>query len=434
MHRTDLAGLSDDALVSCLSTLCAQGHALTARVIVHLIEVEERRLDLRAACTSMFDFCTRRLGMSEGAAFRRITAARLVKRFPALLERIERGEVHLSTLVVLRPHLTESNVEELAAAAAGKTRREVEDLLARLAPKPDVPSAIVELGIPSNDATPTLFTGAGAAASLGVANAGVAPSVARSRIEPLFEARFNVQLTAGAELKAKLERACDLMRHRNPNGELAVVIDAVNVHCSPSRSKTARSAVRSAPSAGTALVAGRTTVSPPRRSSARRTSRSASTSVIESHGRWSRRRRYRHRRRRKSSSSRCVGCETWASARPMRVEPWTTSRSVLARTERRWTCKTSSAARSWRSRELRRRVASRRSHAGRARRIHPRQRRSLRPRSPSPPSARPASALRARATGGRGRRRAHRARWRRRGARRRPRRRVHPARDCAPPA
>jgi hypothetical protein len=56
MHRTDLAGLTDDALVSRLSTLCAEGHALTARVIVHLIEVEDRRLDLRAACTSMFDF------------------------------------------------------------------------------------------------------------------------------------------------------------------------------------------------------------------------------------------------------------------------------------------------------------------------------------------------------------------------------------------
>ena len=178
MHRTVLAGLSDDALVSSLSTLFAEGHALTARVIVHLIEVEERRLDLSAACTSMFDFCTRRLGMSEGAAFRRITAARLVKRFPTLLERIERGEL-----------------------------REVEELLARLAPKPDVPSAVVELGIPSNDARP----------------AATAP---RSRIEPLSDARFRVQLTAGAELKAKLERACDLMRHRNPNGELAVVIDA----------------------------------------------------------------------------------------------------------------------------------------------------------------------------------------------------------------
>jgi 5-methylcytosine-specific restriction endonuclease McrA len=217
MHRNDLTDLTDDALVSRLSTLCAEGHVLTARLIVHLIEVEERRLDLRAACTSMLDFCRRRLGMSEGAAFRRITAARLVKRFPALLARIERGEIHLSTLVLLRPHLTEVNVEELAAAVAGKTQRQVEELLARLAPKPDVPSAIVELGLPSNDARPTLFAGS---------DASHLPSEPRARIEPLSEARYKVQLTAGADLKAKLERASDLMRHRNPSGDLAILIDA----------------------------------------------------------------------------------------------------------------------------------------------------------------------------------------------------------------
>jgi hypothetical protein len=51
------------ARASRLSALCLEGHALTARMIVHLLEVEERRLDLKAACTSMFDFCQRRLGM-----------------------------------------------------------------------------------------------------------------------------------------------------------------------------------------------------------------------------------------------------------------------------------------------------------------------------------------------------------------------------------
>jgi hypothetical protein len=216
MHLTDL---SDHELVSRLSALCLEGHALTARMIVHLIEVEERRLDLKAACTSMFDFCQRRLGMSEGAAFRRINAARLVKRFPSLLEHIEKGELSLSTLVLLRPHLTETNVEELVAAAVGKTQRRVEELLARLAPKPDVRSAILELAAPSNEVGPGLF--ADAAAS--VPPPAAAP---RARIEPLSEARYKVQLTAGAELKAKLERACDLMRHRNPSGDLAAVVDA----------------------------------------------------------------------------------------------------------------------------------------------------------------------------------------------------------------
>jgi hypothetical protein len=120
MKCTDLTDLTDDALMSRVSTLKAEGHVLTARLIVLLIEVEERRLELRSACTSMFDFCQRRLGMSEGAAFRRITAARLVKRFPALLKRIARGEMQLSTMVLLRPHLDEKNVEELAVAVAGQ--------------------------------------------------------------------------------------------------------------------------------------------------------------------------------------------------------------------------------------------------------------------------------------------------------------------------
>ena len=214
-----LEELTDQELVSRLSALCLEGHALTARMIVHLMEVEERRLDLRAACTSMFDFCQRKLGMSEGAAFRRINAARLVKRFPSLLARIERGELHLSTLVLLRPHLAEENVEELSAAVAGKTQRQVEELLARLAPKADVPSAIVEIHPPSSGSAPTLLASAdeGAVAAL--------PAAPRSRVAPLAEARYSVQLTAGAELKVKLERACDLMRHRNPSGALAPVLE-----------------------------------------------------------------------------------------------------------------------------------------------------------------------------------------------------------------
>ena len=108
MHRTDLTDLTDDTLVARVSTLCAQGHALNARLIVLLIEVEERRLDLRSACTSMFDYCQRRLGMSEGTAFRRITAARLVKRFPTLLGRIERGEIDPSFVITHRVSLDDA--------------------------------------------------------------------------------------------------------------------------------------------------------------------------------------------------------------------------------------------------------------------------------------------------------------------------------------
>src|SRR4029077_3311703 len=52
-----------------------------------------------------------------------------------------------------------------------------------------------------------------------------APSVGPARIEPLSAARYKLQLTASAELRDKLERARDLMRHRNPTGDLAAVVE-----------------------------------------------------------------------------------------------------------------------------------------------------------------------------------------------------------------
>ena len=45
-----------------------------------------------------------------------------------------------------------------------------------------------------------------------------------SSVEPLAAARYRVQLTADAELKAKLDLARDLMRHSIPSGDLAAIL------------------------------------------------------------------------------------------------------------------------------------------------------------------------------------------------------------------
>src|SRR5260370_25818977 len=127
----NLADLSDAELLSGLHSLVGHGRRLLAGLLAHLGEVEERRLHLEAACSSMFDFCVRRLGMSEGEAFRRITAARLARRFPTLLPRIERGDLHLSALVLLRDHLTAENHQELFHQTSGPTKRHAAPLVAR---------------------------------------------------------------------------------------------------------------------------------------------------------------------------------------------------------------------------------------------------------------------------------------------------------------
>src|SRR5579885_3593717 len=96
-----LSELSDAQLLDGLKILCGQGRVVLARMLAHLVEVQERRLHLEAACPSMFQFCVQRLGMSEDEACRRIHAARLVRRFPDLLARIEAGELTLSTIALL---------------------------------------------------------------------------------------------------------------------------------------------------------------------------------------------------------------------------------------------------------------------------------------------------------------------------------------------
>jgi hypothetical protein len=213
-----LADVSDEALVATLRAICSEGRHLLARLLLHLGEVEERRLHLDAACPSMFDFCTRRLGMSEGAAFRRITAARLLRRFPRLLGRIERGDVHLSTLVLLRDHLMEANLDDLVDEASGKKTREVQELIARRTPRPDVAGTIRKLPV-STRSSETNET-------LSISSSSAPTPRRQARIEPLAEARYKVQLTASAALRDKLERARDLMRHRNPSGDLAAVVEA----------------------------------------------------------------------------------------------------------------------------------------------------------------------------------------------------------------
>src|SRR5215203_2644045 len=131
---------SDEELVSQIASLCLEGRRLVARLIVHLIEVEERALDKKSACSSMWEFCTERLKMSEGETSRRLNAARLVRRFPSVLHRIERGEVHLSALRKLGPYLHEENVDAVLDEAMGKTRSQLDEMIARRFPRPDAPT------------------------------------------------------------------------------------------------------------------------------------------------------------------------------------------------------------------------------------------------------------------------------------------------------
>jgi hypothetical protein len=56
------------------------------------------------ACSSLYSYCIYELRLSEDAAVRRVMAARFVRQFPALLQAIAAGELHLTGLLMLGPH------------------------------------------------------------------------------------------------------------------------------------------------------------------------------------------------------------------------------------------------------------------------------------------------------------------------------------------
>jgi hypothetical protein len=219
-----VSALSDRELLARLPEVRGLERRAIADVIAHLAEVERRRLYLAEACSSMYTFCIERLGYSENEAHTRLQVARLCSRFPEALEALESGSIHLTGLALLCPKVTEANARELLDEARGKTRREIEALLARRFPRPDVLPSITPL-----QAT-LLEQGGSDPGALSEQSAQPAPARTelvppRSRVEPLSAASFRVEFTASAELRQKLELAQNLLSHAVSTGDLAALFE-----------------------------------------------------------------------------------------------------------------------------------------------------------------------------------------------------------------
>src|SRR5690606_14095406 len=114
----------------------------TADVIVHLIEIDRRRLYLDAACRSLVCYCIERFGLSEDESAKRVRVARVARRIPEVLDELRAGVIHLTGLWLLAPFLTPDNAADLLPEARCKTRRQIEELIAKRFPKPDLPQRV----------------------------------------------------------------------------------------------------------------------------------------------------------------------------------------------------------------------------------------------------------------------------------------------------
>ncbi len=140
-----IATLSDDALLRGLSELVQQSRRVEVELVAHIGEVEARRLFAREATSSMYSYCTSVLHLSDHEAYLRIEVARASREHPVLLEMLADGRLHLSGISLLRPHLTEANRETVLKRATHKSKRQIQEIVAELSPKADVPATIRKL-------------------------------------------------------------------------------------------------------------------------------------------------------------------------------------------------------------------------------------------------------------------------------------------------
>lgn len=134
-----LRSLTDKSLLSRTQELTRRERSVTLLVLLHLNEIERRRLHLKHGYASMFDYCTSGLGYSASAAGRRIQTARCVARYPEVRRLLASNEVNVSTVAQVSRILTAANKDAVLARIRGKSQREVEAIVAEFEPRAKTP-------------------------------------------------------------------------------------------------------------------------------------------------------------------------------------------------------------------------------------------------------------------------------------------------------
>jgi hypothetical protein len=229
MHFTIPFHLSDAELLAELTRLAGDERGAVARLIAHLVVLDSRGSHLALGYSSLFAYCREALHLAEHEAYNRIEVARVARAFPELLGLIHDGALTPTAARLLAPVLTARNIERLLAAAAYRTKREVEELIAAERPRPDAPASIRKVPSPrsTDPAAPVLVlapaeSGPPASLSTPVLEP---PASQPVRVAPLAPDRYEVRFTASAATCEKLRMAQDLLRHAVPDGDMAEIVD-----------------------------------------------------------------------------------------------------------------------------------------------------------------------------------------------------------------
>jgi 5-methylcytosine-specific restriction endonuclease McrA len=207
-----LSDLSDLVLVRNFGTLLGQERGVSAEMLAHLAEIDERRLYLPAGHDSMLSYLVQDWDVSEDSALSLIRAGRTARKFPAIFGALADGRLHLTAVILLTPHLTAETAAELLTAAANKSKAEIKRLLAQRYPRPDVPTRVEATPRSAQNDQGRLGQVQACETKLGLDPVEVLP---RPRVEPLSAQTYGVQFTMDQAMHDDLRHAQALLGHRN---------------------------------------------------------------------------------------------------------------------------------------------------------------------------------------------------------------------------
>ncbi len=214
--NTNLAlasGLSDRELLTRINVLAGNEREALVELVAHLAVLDTV------------------LRLSEDATCNRIMAARTCRRFPVVLDLLASGKMSLTSVRMLSGTLTPENHEAVLARASDRSRREIEVLVAELAPRPDAAPSIRKLPTPAlvPAPAPALPTAGrqvmGAPAEPALLTSAPVASTRRPVIEATSPDRYRVQFTIGKDGHHKLRRLQDLLRREIPDGDPGAIVD-----------------------------------------------------------------------------------------------------------------------------------------------------------------------------------------------------------------
>jgi len=121
--------IADKELLVKMSDLSGREQKTTAEVVLYLNQIDQRKLYREAGYSSLFTYCREKLGYSEGAACRRITAARALNSSPELYKMLREGKMSLCAIVQISKVVTPENKDEIIEQSKGKSKLELQRVL-----------------------------------------------------------------------------------------------------------------------------------------------------------------------------------------------------------------------------------------------------------------------------------------------------------------